>query len=112
MDPDLEPFMRLKPKHLQLLQATELEDACTCLAQSADASLIAAGCCEHSIAIYNLELVEQHILEGHAGGTNSLAFAKGGKLVSTGEDGHAAVWDCNKGTCLARLACEGEHVDR
>eukprot|EP00878_Enallax_costatus_P018098 GHUV01019041.1.p1 GENE.GHUV01019041.1~~GHUV01019041.1.p1 ORF type:complete len:372 (+),score=94.31 GHUV01019041.1:697-1812(+) len=112
MDPDLDTFVRLKPQSMQLQQAVELEDACTCLALSSDAQLLAAGSCEPAVMVYDLALALKYSLAGHAGGTNSLAFAKGGRLLSAGEDGDAAVWDCTNGSCIARLECEGEHVDR
>lgn len=112
MDPDLEMFVRIPPQHLQLQHTAELEDACTCMALSADAQLLAAGSCEPSIAVFDLQLALLRTLSGHEGGTNGLAFAVGGRLVSAGEDGQLAVWDSSSGNCLARLECEGENLDK
>lgn len=112
MDPDLEMFVRIPPQHLQLQHTAELEDACTCMALSADAQLLAAGSCEPSIAVFDLQLALLRTLSGHDGGTNGLAFAVGGRLVSAGEDGQLAVWDSSSGNCLARLECEGVNLDK
>jgi WD40 repeat protein len=112
MDPELEMFVRIPPQHLELQHAAELEDACTCIALSANAQLLAAGSCEPGIAVFDLQLSLLRTLSGHEGGTNSLAFATGGRLVSAGEDGQFAVWDSGSGNCLARLDCEGTNVDK
>lgn len=112
MDPELEQFVRIQPLHLQLQHSAELEDTCLCLALSQDLQLLAAGTCEPGIPVLDFSLQLQRTLAGHEGGVNSLAFAKGGKLVSAGEDGHAAVWDASAGSCRARLECEGEHADK
>lgn len=112
MDPDLETFVRLKPQKLQLQHQVELEDACTCMALSGDGHLLAAGSFEAAIVVHDANLDVKHSLQGHEGGTNSVAFSSGSRLISAGEDGHAAVWDCSTGSCLARIECEGEHVDR
>jgi WD40 repeat protein len=112
MDPELEMFVRIPPQHLKLQHTAELEDACTCMALSPDAQLLAAGSCEPGIAVFDLKLALLRTLAGHEGGTNALAFASGGRLVSAGEDGHVAVWDSSSGNCLARLECEGTNVDK
>ncbi|KAF6265937.1 WD40-repeat-containing domain protein [Scenedesmus sp. NREL 46B-D3] len=112
MDPELEMFVRIPPQHLELQHTAQLEDACTCMALSSDAQLLAAGSCEPDIAVFDLNLTLLRTLSGHKGGTNGLAFAKGGRLVSAGEDGHLAVWQSSSGSCLARLECEGTNVDK
>lgn len=112
MDPDLDTFVRLKPEKLHLQCEVQLDDTCTCLALSKDAQLLAAGSCDATIMVYSNDLEVKCALQGHKGGTNSVAFSSGSKLVSAGEDGHAAVWDCSTGVCLACLECEGEHTDR
>eukprot|EP00882_Tetradesmus_deserticola_P017726 GHRQ01019003.1.p1 GENE.GHRQ01019003.1~~GHRQ01019003.1.p1 ORF type:complete len:113 (-),score=27.80 GHRQ01019003.1:533-871(-) len=112
MDPDLEAFVRVPPPHLELQHTAELEDACTCMALSPDAQLLAAGTFKPSIGFFDLTLKLLRTLSGHAGGTNALAFADGARLVSAGEDGHLAVWQSSSGSCLARLECEGTNVDK
>ncbi len=113
MDPELESFLRKPPKHLGHGASAELPDACTALAASrGQPLLIAAGTFECEISLFDEELCLLRSLQGHAGGAVSLAFAAGNVLVSTGEDGTAAVWDAVRGELIARLPCEGEHVDR
>jgi WD40 repeat protein len=112
MDPDLEMFVRIPPQHLELQHTAELEDACTCMALCPDAKLLAAGTNEPGIALFDLQLTPLRMLAGHEGGTNALAFASAGRLVSAGEDGQLAVWDGSSGNCLARLDCEGTNVDK
>jgi hypothetical protein len=113
--------MRLKPKPFAALGLHAMPDGATCLAAapaaaSAGASaspLVAAGCYEDEVALLEapgLTLVAS--LPGHAGGTNALAFAGPALLVSAGEDGTAALWDCGARRLRARLACEGVDADR
>lgn len=137
--------MRIKPKHLELLGSHTLADGATCLAAAPTAaagdarrSLVAAGGYDSAIVLFDasaaavaaaaqsgsggddsggiggLAVVAE--LAGHEGGTTSLAFASPTLLVSAGEDGTAAVWDCGEApgaaALKARLACEGVDVDK
>ena len=52
-----------------------------------------------------------HTLPGHNGGTNSLVYAAGTRLISAGEDGKAAIWDIEKGAQLESLEVEGLDAD-
>lgn len=52
-----------------------------------------------------------HKLSGHNGGTNSLIFAAGDRLISAGEDGKAAVWNYLTGQQLESLEVEGLDAD-
>eukprot|EP00879_Flechtneria_rotunda_P015874 GHRR01016601.1.p1 GENE.GHRR01016601.1~~GHRR01016601.1.p1 ORF type:complete len:399 (+),score=81.72 GHRR01016601.1:1626-2822(+) len=116
MDPELLTFLRVPPKDLHCDYTTELPDACVCMAQSQDPALLAAGSCEAEILVFRPDLKHQYTLPGHTGGTTTVAFTKqGGTLISTGEDGHARVWDCSSsgsGKCLTDLECEGDNVDK
>lgn len=105
--------MRIKPRPLARRGARELADQATCLAAAPAGGLIAAGSYDDAIEILDEDLNLLGKLEGHAGGCTALAFAAGGKLlVSTGEDGAAAVWCCERKALKARLACEGVDADR
>jgi WD40 repeat protein len=116
MDPELESFMRRPAKQLKIQHTATVDDTITCAATAATAdghALIAVGQADTAaIVVFNakdLSVLQQ--LAGHAGGTNSLAFAGSSRLVSAGEDGAAAVWDPT-GQLIARLDCEGENTDR
>ena len=52
-----------------------------------------------------------HTLPGHKGGTNSLVFAAGKRLISAGEDGKAAVWNFTTGEQMESLEVEGLDAD-
>lgn len=112
MDPDLQPFLRVVPPDLECLHSFQLNDAVTCLCVSPDGDLVAAGSFENAIHVLDQHLQPVLQLSGHAGGTNSIQFASSDVLVSAGEDGHAAVWDCRTGECRARLECEGKAADK
>lgn len=118
MDPSLEPFLRRQPKRLVCEHTHTLPDGCSCLALAGDAPLLAAGGWE-AIAVLSPQLQLLATLAGHAGGTTSLCWGRGGVLVSAGEDGAAAIWSCSSsedgsmaGACLARLQCEGVNADK
>jgi hypothetical protein len=119
--------MRIKPKPLAPRGLHTLADGATCLAAApapagaahgaphgaaAPAMLVAAGGYDDEIVLLDLDLNAAARLPGHAGGTNALAFAGPARLVSAGEDGTAAVWDCRSHKLAARLACEGVDADR
>ncbi len=122
-------FMRIPPKPLVRRGTHTLADGATCLATFAGAagaapthassspaaspaSLVAAGGYDDEIALLDEDMTLVAGLEGHAGGTNALAFAAPRLLVSAGEDGTAAVWCCAGGGLRARLACEGVDADK
>ena len=105
--------MRIKPRALARRGAHALADQATCLAAAPAGGLVAAGSYEDAIVLLDEDMKPLGQLEGHPGGSTSLAFAAGGKLlVSAGEDGAAAVWCCESKTLKARLACEGVDADR
>lgn len=117
MDPELALFLRRPASELKLQHEFEAEETVTCLVAASGSGgqqIVAVGQADTAAIVLldgsNLSVVLRE-LAGHAGGTNSLAFG-GGKLVSAGEDGCAAVWDPTSGDLLARLECEGENVDR
>lgn len=117
MDPELESFMRRPAKQLKLQHTATVDDTITCAATAATAdghAFIAVGQADTAaIVIFDAkDLSVLRELAGHAGGTNSLAFAGSSRLVSAGEDGAAATWDPNTGNLIARLDCEGENTDR
>ncbi|GBF98413.1 hypothetical protein Rsub_10478 [Raphidocelis subcapitata] len=125
MDPELECFMRIKPKPLARRGSHALADGATCLAGApagaGAAVAFAAGGYDDTIVLLDSDAKLVAELEGHPGGTNALAFAPPPAagaagaallLVSAGEDGTAAVWDCGAQACRARLACEGEDADK
>lgn len=109
---ELEQFMRIKPKPLLLRGTHALPDGATCLAVAPRGALVAAGSYGDQIDLMDEDMNLMGQLEGHPGGTNSLAFATEQLLVSAGEDGTAAIWDCESKECKARLACEGVDADR
>lgn len=91
----------------------ELSDTISALAICED--ILAIACAEQEI-----QLVDRisgnvlHVLKGHEGGTNSVAFATGSEsptLISAGEDGKAAIWDVKTGTQLESLEVEGLDAD-
>jgi WD40 repeat protein len=89
-----------------------LEEAVICLDVSRDGSLLAAGSLVDEITVLDQQLQLVARLDGHEGGTNSLAFSSC-KLVSAGEDGKAKIWDAKVlGACIAQLECEGVDADR
>lgn len=115
MDPELETFLRRPAKQLKLHHEVALEETITCLAVVATEGgvIIAAGQSDTpAILLSDASLAPVWELAGHAGGTNTLAFAGDSRLVSAGEDGSAAVWDPRSGALLARLECEGENTDK
>jgi WD40 repeat protein len=73
---------------------------------------LAVGTAESEISILDRHTGGvMHTLTGHAGGTNSLVYAAGTRLISAGEDGKAAIWDIEKGTQLESLEVEGLDAD-
>lgn len=116
MDPELETFLRRPAKQLKLQHEAALDESITCLAvlnTEEGAVIIAAGQADTpTIVLFDASLTVVQELAGHAGGTDSLAFAGSSRLVSAGGDGTAAVWDPRSGDLLARLECEGENTDK
>ncbi|KAI8469457.1 MAG: WD40-repeat-containing domain protein [Monoraphidium minutum] len=116
MDPELEQFMRIKPKPLAPRARRALADQPTALAAAPAGGLVAAGTYSDEIEILDEDLNLIASLEGHTGGCTALAFAAGGALlVSAGEDGCAAVWAVGGGgggALKARLPAEGVDADR
>jgi WD40 repeat protein len=97
---------------LTAVASYQLEEAVTCLDISRDGALVAAGSVEDEIVVLDgKQLSLSARLNGHEGGTNSLAFGAE-RLVSAGEDGKAKLWDAKEGSCVAELTCEGVDVDR
>lgn len=73
---------------------------------------LAVGTAEKDISILNRHDGSViHTLTGHNGGTNSLVYAAGTRLISAGEDGKAAIWDIEKGQQLESLEVEGLDAD-
>ena len=73
---------------------------------------LAVGTAEREILILNRQTGNViHALAGHTGGTNSLVYAAGTRLISAGEDGKAAIWDIEKGIQLESLEVEGLDAD-
>ena len=89
-----------------------LEEAVICLDLSRDGAYVAAGSVEDEIVVLDDKLGLVCKLAGHEGGSNSLAFAAGARLVSAGEDGKAKIWDAKSGACTAELHCEGVDADK
>jgi WD40 repeat protein len=97
---------------LTAVASYQLEEAVICLDISRDGALLAAGSVDEFIVVLDskeLRLLAK--LDGHEGGTNSLAFGAQ-RLVSAGEDGKAKLWNAKEGSCVAELACEGVDADR
>lgn len=82
------------------------------MALSPDNQLLALGSLEDEVIVLAKTLKPLHTLAGHAGGTNSLAFAGNGRLVTAGEDGTACLWDATNGTLLHRFLCNGTDADK
>lgn len=92
-----------------LLQVDTPETVIT-LAISGDQ--LAVGTAETEVIILNRHTGNViHSLSGHPGGTNSLVYAAGTRLISAGEDGRAAIWDIEKGLQLESLEVEGLDAD-
>ena len=84
-------------------QAT-LDDYPTALAVSRDGALIAAGTAQGTLCVFNaMSGALIHTLAAHTGGVLALAFGRKA-LASSGQDGHARLWDVQSGNALAALA--------
>lgn len=116
MDPELEVFLRRPAKELKLQHTASLDETITALAvaelEAGKAIVAVAQADTATILLLDGNLSSLRELQGHAGGTNAVAFGGSSRLVSAGEDGMAAVWDPQSGDLLARLKCEGENTDR
>jgi WD40 repeat protein len=116
MDPELEAFMRRPAQELKLQHSAALHETITGLAvaelEAGKAIVAVAQADTATIMLFDGSLSLRRELQGHAGGTNAVAFGGSSRLVSAGEDGTAAVWDPQSGNLLARLVCEGENTDR
>jgi len=73
---------------------------------------LALGTYEEGLFVLDASLQLVHKLPGHPGGTLSVAWAGDQLLVSSGEDGHARIWDAASGAEVAALKCEGKDADR
>lgn len=108
--------MRRPVQELNLQHTASLDETITALAVAdlaAGNAIVAVGQADTAtIVLLDGNLSPLRELQGHAGGTNALAFGGSSRLVSAGEDGTAAVWDPQSGELLARLKCEGENTDR
>ncbi|KAI7840354.1 hypothetical protein COHA_005900 [Chlorella ohadii] len=105
------------PKHgvprLQELWNVELDEAPVALALSPKQQLIAVATVDDSIQLLDVASGKvAHMLGGHSGGTNGLAFLSGNSLASVGEDGCARLWNVARGSCLHELAVDAEGADR
>ena len=90
----------------------QVETPETVLTLAISGDQLAVGTAEKAILILNRQTgAIAHTLGGHNGGTNSLVYAAGTRLISAGEDGRAAIWDIEKGTQLESLEVEGLNAD-
>ncbi|KAK9810454.1 hypothetical protein WJX72_010923 [[Myrmecia] bisecta] len=97
---------------LDLAFAVELSEAVICLAVSTHH--VAVGTVDDNVIVLDRESGQVlHTLAGHAGGTNSLAFCKGGLLFTAGEDGKATLWNVAAGGAMfSAFDVEGTGADR
>ena len=76
---------------------TPLSFGVSCIAISPDDKLLAVGGADHSIHIYTIndgKLVEAHVLKGHRGKLNGLAFSpNGARLGSVCQQRDIYIWD-------------------
>lgn len=84
-------------------QAT-LDDYPTALAVSRNGAVVAAGTANGTVYVFDASSgALTHTLAAHAGGVLALSF--GAKtLASSGQDGHARLWDVNSGSAIAALS--------
>lgn len=84
-------------------QAT-LDDYPTALALSRDGALLAAGTASGQLSVFDAASgALTHTKLAHEGGVLALAFGRSA-LASSGQDGHARLWDARTGSQTAALA--------
>ena len=96
----------------ELTKGFEIKTAETVVTLALSGDQLAVGTAESEISILNRHTgAVIHALSGHKGGTNSLVYAAGTRLISAGQDGKAAVWDVEQGLQLESLEVEGLDAD-
>ena len=89
----------------------EMDDYVECLAAAPGGSLVAVGCLDGGIMLIEQPAGRQWTIDGHTGGTLSLAFAESGVLASSGEDGTVRLWEVQSSTQLATVELQGVCAD-
>jgi len=100
------------------------EAAVTCGAFSGDGELLAFGCADGSVEVWDANGRGRHVsLSGHTGWVQSLAFPReGSRLLTASRDGTARLWDAKGGgllhvfdpgnglVCAAALSPDGSRI--